>query len=100
MIGTRRYQTRDDSRNHWALALITLGEGWHNNHHHYMTSARQGFFWWEVDVAYYGLRAMEMLGLVWDVKRPPRHVVDATPVSATSQSRKATTLATPACSDR
>src|SRR5678810_933604 len=53
VIGKRRYETRDDSRNHWALALITLGEGWHNNHHHYMVSARQGFRWWEIDVTYY-----------------------------------------------
>ena len=89
VIGTRRYETRDDSRNHWALALISLGEGWHNNHHHYMTSARQGFFWWEVDIAYYVLRAMEAVGLVWDVKRPPRHVLDAADLRAVTRSAEA-----------
>lgn len=70
-IGTRRYATRDDSRNNWALALITLGEGWHNNHHHYQASARQGFRWWEVDITYYVLRLMAALGLVWDLKPVP-----------------------------
>ena len=57
VFGTRRYATRDDSRNNWLLALITLGEGWHNNHHHYPASARQGFRWWEIDLTYYVLRA-------------------------------------------
>ena len=46
------------------LALITLGEGWHNNHHHYMNSANQGFFWWEVDVSYYSLRALALVGVI------------------------------------
>ncbi len=69
--GKRRYNTRDDSRNNWFLALITLGEGWHNNHHHYPGSARQGFYWWEVDVSYYVLRAMSLFGLVSDLKPVP-----------------------------
>ncbi len=69
--GKRRYATTDDSRNNFWLALITLGEGWHNNHHHYMHSTRQGFFWWEVDVTYYLLRALAAVGLVWDLKEPP-----------------------------
>jgi stearoyl-CoA desaturase (delta-9 desaturase) len=73
--GTRRYETRDDSRNNLWLALLTLGEGWHNNHHHYMASARQGFFWWEVDVTYYVLRGLQALGLVWDIREPPAHVL-------------------------
>jgi len=73
-FGSRRYVTRDDSRNNWALALITLGEGWHNNHHHYQASARQGFYWWEVDISYYVLRLMAALGLVWDLKQVPTHV--------------------------
>ena len=75
VFGSRRYATTDDSRNNWLLAILTLGEGWHNNHHHYMASARQGFFWWEIDVAYYILRGMEAIGLVWDLKRPPSHVL-------------------------
>ena len=55
MFGRRRYMTRDDSRNSLILALITLGEGWHNNHHYYQSSTRQGFFWWEIDLSYYVL---------------------------------------------
>jgi stearoyl-CoA desaturase (delta-9 desaturase) len=69
--GTRRYATRDDSRNNWLLALLTFGEGWHNNHHHFPGAARQGFRWWEVDLTYYLLRAMAWLGLVWDLKPVP-----------------------------
>ena len=66
--GNRRYQTKDTSRNNFFLALITLGEGWHNNHHHYMRSARQGFFWWEVDPTYYVLKLLSYVGIVWDLK--------------------------------
>ncbi len=69
--GTRRFDTRDDSRNNALLALITFGEGWHNNHHHFPGSARQGFRWWEIDVTYYGLRAMQLLGLVHTLKPVP-----------------------------
>jgi stearoyl-CoA desaturase (Delta-9 desaturase) len=74
VFGSRRYATTDTSRNNLWLALITLGEGWHNNHHHYMASARQGFFWWEIDVAYYVLRGLSVLGLVWDLRPVPEHV--------------------------
>jgi stearoyl-CoA desaturase (delta-9 desaturase) len=70
LIGTRRYATSDDSRNNLFLALITLGEGWHNNHHHFQSSANQGFFWWEIDISYYLIRTMGLLGLVWDIRRP------------------------------
>ena len=70
-FGARRYDTRDDSRNNWWLALLTFGEGWHNNHHHYPTAARQGFFWWEIDIAYYGLRVLAALGIVWDLRPVP-----------------------------
>ena len=75
--GRRRYKTTDDSRNNPVLALLTLGEGWHNNHHHYQRSARQGFFWWEVDITYYVLKVLEKLHIVWDVEGVPRHVRDA-----------------------
>jgi stearoyl-CoA desaturase (delta-9 desaturase) len=75
VVGSRRYPTGDDSRNNWWLALITLGEGWHNNHHHYMSSTRQGFRWWEVDPTYYALKAMSWVGLVWDLREPPAAVV-------------------------
>jgi len=74
-FGSQRYETGDDSRNNLWLALLTLGEGWHNNHHHYMASARQGFFWWEIDVTYYVLRAMQAIGLIWDVREPPAQIV-------------------------
>ncbi len=68
--GTRRYVTGDGSRNNALLAFITLGEGWHNNHHHAITSARQGFLWWEIDLTYYSLLALEAVGLVWDLREP------------------------------
>jgi stearoyl-CoA desaturase (delta-9 desaturase) len=69
--GRRRFATNDDSRNNWLLALLTFGEGWHNNHHHYPGSARQGFKWWEIDLTYYGLRLLSWLGLVWELKSMP-----------------------------
>lgn len=72
--GSRRYDTADDSRNNPLLAILTFGEGWHNNHHHYPNSVRQGFFWWELDLTYIGLRALQALGLAWDLKPVPRHV--------------------------
>ena len=77
--GKRRYATTDDSRNNWVLALITMGEGWHNNHHHHMASCRQGFFWWEIDVTYYILRALALVGVVWDIREPSRRVYEAGP---------------------
>lgn len=70
-VGSRRFDTRDNSRNNWWLALLTFGEGWHNNHHHFPGSARQGFRWWEIDMTYYGLKLMKWLGLVWDLKPVP-----------------------------
>ena len=75
--GTRRYATADNSRNNVWLALLTLGEGWHNNHHHYPVSVKQGFYWWEIDVTYYLLRGMAALGLVWDLKPVPAARRDA-----------------------
>jgi stearoyl-CoA desaturase (delta-9 desaturase) len=72
--GTRRFDTRDDSRNNLWLALLTFGEGWHNNHHFFPGSARQGFRWWEIDLTWYGLRLMAALGLVRDLKPVPAWV--------------------------
>jgi stearoyl-CoA desaturase (Delta-9 desaturase) len=72
--GNRRYATTDDSRNNAVLAVITMGEGWHNNHHHYQRSVRQGFYWWEIDCTYYVLRALAVVGLVWDLHGVPDHV--------------------------
>jgi stearoyl-CoA desaturase (delta-9 desaturase) len=70
-VGSRRYETDDESRNNLALALLTLGEGWHNNHHFYASSANQGFFWWEIDITYYLIKVLERAGLVWEVRNPP-----------------------------
>ena len=71
--GSQRYETGDDSRNNFWLALLTWGEGWHNNHHWFMSSARNGFFWWEIDLTYYGLRLLALFGIVWDLKEVPEH---------------------------
>lgn len=75
--GSRRYATTDASRNNIWVALLTLGEGWHNNHHHYQSSANQGFFWWEVDVSYYLIKLLSFTGLVWDIRTPAPHVLAA-----------------------
>jgi stearoyl-CoA desaturase (delta-9 desaturase) len=71
LLGKRRYETEDNSRNSLFLALITLGEGWHNNHHRYMTAARQGFYWWEIDISYYLLKVLSWTGLIWNLKPVP-----------------------------
>ncbi len=73
--GKRRFKTEDDSRNNFWLAMITLGEGWHNNHHRYPYSVNQGFYWYEVDIAMYVIKFLSFFGIVWDVKSPPRQVL-------------------------
>lgn len=73
-FGKPRYETGEESKNSLWLALLTLGEGWHNNHHYYETSGRQGFFWWEIDITYYMLKALEAVGLIKDVKGVPNHI--------------------------
>ncbi|HEY8384457.1 MAG TPA: acyl-CoA desaturase [Microvirga sp.] len=73
--GKKRYVTGDDSRNNWLLALLTMGEGWHNNHHAYQSSVRQGFRWWEIDPTFYILKALSWVGVVWDLKSPPEAVL-------------------------
>ena len=75
VIGKRRFKTTDDSRNNLLLALITLGEGWHNNHHHYSSSVRQGFRWWELDITYYILKTLSWAGIVWNLRPVPKHVL-------------------------
>ena len=75
IAGRRRYVTGDDSRNNWFLAILTMGEGWHNNHHAYQASVRQGFRWWEYDPTFYVLKLLSWLGLVWDLQTPPEAVV-------------------------
>jgi len=77
VYGTRRYETTDTSRNNPLLAILTLGEGWHNNHHCYMSSANQGFFWWEIDGSYYALKALSWLGITWDLRKPPLELLEA-----------------------
>jgi stearoyl-CoA desaturase (delta-9 desaturase) len=74
--GTRRFETRDQSRNNVWLALLTLGEGWHNNHHRYPASARQGFFWWEIDISYLLLRLMSALSLIGELRPVPQRVLE------------------------
>lgn len=74
--GSRRFKTGDDSRNNALLAAVTLGEGWHNNHHRYMGSARQGFYWWEFDPTYWGLKLLSWTGLIWDLKPVPPSVYE------------------------
>jgi stearoyl-CoA desaturase (delta-9 desaturase) len=75
VAGRRRYVTGDDSRNNWLLAILTMGEGWHNNHHAYQASVRQGFRWWEYDPTFYVLKLLSWLGIVWDLQTPPEAVV-------------------------
>jgi stearoyl-CoA desaturase (delta-9 desaturase) len=76
-FGSRRYATRDASRNNAWLAILTLGEGWHNNHHRYPAAARQGFFWWEIDLSWYGLRLLSALGIVHDLRPVPAAIRDS-----------------------
>ena len=73
--GKRRFKTKDTSRNNAFLALITLGEGWHNNHHYYMKSARQGFYWWEIDITYCILLMFKQTRLIWDVQEVPKEIL-------------------------
>ncbi len=75
MFGGRRYETAKRVRTAFRLALLTMGEGWHNNHHHYPLSCRQGFFWYEIDITYYILCGLEKLGIVWDLQAPPKRML-------------------------
>jgi stearoyl-CoA desaturase (delta-9 desaturase) len=68
MWGSRRFKTRDLSTNNWLVALMTFGEGWHNNHHAHPTSARHGLRWYEVDLNWYGIWALKVLGLAKQIK--------------------------------
>ena len=78
VIGRRRYETTDTSRNSALIAFIVLGEGWHNNHHHYQSSANQGWFWWEIDVTWYALRLLRAVGVVSELRTPPAAIRDRT----------------------
>ncbi|MCB1583473.1 MAG: acyl-CoA desaturase [Xanthomonadales bacterium] len=70
VFGFRTYETGDNSRNNFLLALLTLGEGWHNNHHCSPGSVKQGFKWWQIDISYYMLLMLSKLGVIWDLKYP------------------------------
>ncbi|QSP93822.1 acyl-CoA desaturase [Marinobacter salinisoli] len=76
--GHRRFDTPDGSRNNFFLALITLGEGWHNNHHRWPQSVRQGFRWYEIDITWYVLWVMARLGIIWDLNPIPEHIQEET----------------------
>jgi len=82
VFGKRRYATKDQSRNNLLLALITFGEGWHNNHHHFPGAARQGFYWWEIDITYYFLCILSWLRIIHDLKRVPPMMRDMRDVHA------------------
>ena len=76
IFGYRRFKSGDDSTNNWWVALLTMGEGWHNNHHYYQATVRQGFYWYEIDLTYYILRGLSALGIVWDLRMPPERVLE------------------------
>ena len=99
VFGRRRYETNDDSRNSFALAMVTLGEGWHNNHHHFPAAARNGFFWWEIDITYYTLKMLEACGIIWDLRQVPPELLDESlldnPASTSCASRRQHRLQTP-----
>lgn len=84
--GSRRYDTGDASRNNAFLAVLTMGEGWHNNHHHCMTAVRQGVRWWEIDVTWYSLKVLSWLGIVWDLRA--RRAESATPTADYGTARR------------
>jgi len=74
LFGSRRFETIDESRNNPVTAFFAVGEGWHNNHHRYQRAARNGFYWWEFDPTWYVIRAMQALGLAWDVQPVPERI--------------------------
>jgi len=89
MFGSRRFDTIDQSRNNAVTALFAAGEGWHNNHHRYQRAARNGFYWWELDLTWYVIRAMGALGLAWDIQPvPDRIYAEARAVKARRAARK------------
>ncbi len=83
LFGSRRFETPEQSRNNLWVALLTHGEGWHNNHHHAPYSARHGFAWYEFDLSYQVIRVLALLGVVWNVKLPPEHVMSGEDRTAT-----------------
>jgi stearoyl-CoA desaturase (Delta-9 desaturase) len=89
--GRQRFVTGDHSRNNWVLAIFTLGEGWHNNHHAFPSSARQGFRWWEIDITYMVLKGLSLVGLVRDLRPPPRELVQGIQIPGPALMERAAT---------
>ena len=89
MFGSRRFATLDDSRNNAVTALFAAGEGWHNNHHRFQRAARNGFYWWEVDLTWYTIRAMQAVGLAWDVQPVPARIYAEARLQSRAGSRRA-----------
>jgi stearoyl-CoA desaturase (Delta-9 desaturase) len=86
MFGSRRFETVDESRNNAVTAFFAAGEGWHNNHHRYQRAARNGFYWWEFDITWYVIRAMQALGLAWDVQPVPKRIYEEARVTKAQRS--------------
>jgi len=86
MWGTRRYETRDESRNSFLLALVTLGEGWHNNHHRFQRAARAGFYWWEIDITYYLLRLLAAVGIIHNLRPVPAEAYEEAELNRAAKS--------------
>lgn len=84
LVGSRTYHTNDNSRNNFVLALLSLGEGWHNNHHCYPGSVKQGFQWWQIDISYYLIKIMEKCGLVWELKYPNNDILENKKIKKTT----------------
>lgn len=82
LLGSRRYETGESSKNSFILAILTLGEGWHNNHHYYPHCARQGFFWWEIDPTYYVIKFLKLVRIVHEIKEPNKRVLDGKEATA------------------
>jgi stearoyl-CoA desaturase (delta-9 desaturase) len=75
--GAQPFKTKDESRNNWLVAILALGEGWHNNHHRFPYSEKQGFlYWWQIDVTHIALKGLEKMGLIWDIKTAPDYILD------------------------
>lgn len=87
--GTRRFQTTDDSTNSWWVALVSFGEGWHNNHHAHPRAARHGLTWYEVDFNWYGIRALELLGLAKGIRQISKEQIAAAGRASVGEMQKA-----------
>jgi stearoyl-CoA desaturase (delta-9 desaturase) len=85
--GSRRYDTADESVNRPLLALLTFGTGWHNNHHRYASAARAGFAWYEIDISYYVLRMLALVGLVRDLRPVPAKILSQGGIAVKSDGR-------------